>query len=244
MGFLDKLKFSNPLDKQDSDIFDGVVGYDGIKKICKLALASEKTMAILLAGKPGTGKSKMMKCIENHYGKHAVWFDCGRKMITAAGFRDFMFEHHNMKILLLDELSRMAPADQEILLNLIQEGTITNTKSMAGYKSMEFKSLKIFATSNNPEKLIDPIRSRFDIYHVPPYTLEQFTNIAFQNYKMFDDKEILLNAINAVWYRMKSKDMRDLDKLMGYAVTDKVDLEELIQTKLNYSKPKREDQQN
>ena len=61
---------------------------------------------------------------------------------------------------------------------------------------------------------------------------------------MFDDKEILLNAINAVWYRMKSKDMRDLDKLMGYAVTDKVDLEELIQTKLNYSKPKREDQQN
>jgi len=238
LGIMQTFKQTFSFDKKEKGIFDGIVGYDGIKKILNLALIAENTIAICLAGPPATGKSRIVKCIEKHYGDHAVWFDCGRKMITAAGFRDFMYANKNMKILILDELSRMSPYDQEILLNLIMEGTITNTKSMAGYRKESFKGLKIFATSNNPEKLIDPLKSRLDIYYLPPYTLEQFTTIGIQNYEKFEDKETLLHAINAVWYRMKSKDLRDLDKLMSYAIADKVDLEEIIQTKLEFSRPK------
>lgn len=232
----EKLRHKFDFEKKPEDIFASVVGYDGIKKIINTSLISEKTIAICIAGPPATGKSKILKCIENHYGDHAVWFDCSNKMLTPAGLRDFMYEHKNMKILLMNELSRMSPVNQEILLELIAEGSITNTKSMAGYKHVEFKGLKIYATSNNPEKLIPPVTSRFDIFHVPPYTYEQFRTIGMTNYKGFEDPDFLINAIDAVWHILRSKDMRDLDKLMNYAMTTKVDLEEYIHTKLQYSK--------
>lgn len=235
MGILQKFRERFDLEglKKSNDIFTSIEGHEDLKEVLNLSLLSGDPLSICICGDPGTGKTSMIKLIYEN-SKNAVWIDGSRTMNTSAGIREFLFVNKNKKIICVDEISRMAPQNQEILLNLLEGGTITDIKATYGHRHAKFEGLKLYASANNPEKLIDPLRSRLDMYQLPPITFEQFRRIGFKVHEDFADKDLLLSAIEGVWHILKSRDIRDLNKIMKYAVQSKADIDTLIETKLRY----------
>jgi Holliday junction resolvasome RuvABC ATP-dependent DNA helicase subunit len=69
----------------------------------------------------------------------------------------------------------------------------------------------IFATSNEVEKLSDPLRSRFMELHLEEYTYDEFTEIVRRllKKKYHLDMDVSEKIGYAVWNKMGSKDIRD-----------------------------------
>jgi DNA polymerase III delta prime subunit len=77
---------------------------------------------------------------------------------------------------------------------------------------MEIKT-SVFATSNNIEKIIPPLQSRFFIVRLEPYTYEQFYDITVRLLTTSGhhsvDEEIAKATADAVWNMTDSKSIRD-----------------------------------
>ena len=71
--------------------------------------------------------------------------------------------------------------------------------------------LRIFATSNNAERIAAPLRSRFMELHLEEHTYEEFTEIVRRLLKKRYHLDVhLTERIGyAVWNQIKSKDIRD-----------------------------------
>ena len=73
------------------------------------------------------------------------------------------------------------------------------------------------ATSNDHEKIMVPLQSRFFVIKLEPYTYEQFYQITMklltqqQQHKV--KEEIANAAVDAVWNKMKSGNIRDCVKI-------------------------------
>jgi ATP-dependent Lon protease len=69
----------------------------------------------------------------------------------------------------------------------------------------------VFATSNNTSNIIPPLKSRFFLIELEPYTYEQFYEITVRlltnQHKV--KEEIAKATADAVWNRIKSADIRD-----------------------------------
>ena len=76
---------------------------------------------------------------------------------------------------LLDEIDKMSPTDQTLLLNLMETGIVAETK-IGKTREIETKT-SIFATCNAPRKLSAPLQSRFFIVEIEPYIYEQFYDL-------------------------------------------------------------------
>jgi hypothetical protein len=75
------------------------------------------------------------------------------------------------------------------------------------------------ATSNNVEKILPPLQSRFLIVKLEPYTYEQFYDITVRlltasNQQYNVDEEIAIATCDAVW-NISSKSIRDLHASMA-----------------------------
>jgi MoxR-like ATPase len=178
-GIGNKLKtvLSSSFSKRSIDsIFGDVMGHDGLKKYLLDNMMHEKNICILLNGPPHTAKTALLKCIEKYYGSRAVFID-GSSTTTKAGIRDKLYSVRNkVRYVLIDEISRLKPFDQGILLNLLQHGRITSTLAK-GNKDFTIKALKVFASSNDYYKIIPPLRDRFDAFHMHKYTMDEFIAI-------------------------------------------------------------------
>ena len=217
---------------KDDGIFDRIIGYKDIKDLLNMALISEYPISIILAGKPGNGKSTFLKCIENRYKKYSQYLDC--TSLTKAGLRDLLFQRsRSLKILLLDEISRLKKTDQDILLNLIQDGRIIDTRRES-HNEMIFQSLKIFATCNELEKLISPLKDRFDIFNLPEYNYEEFYCVC-NNILPIKDQRLKNDIINLVWNEYKSKSVREVINISKYVMNIE-DLSKYKQIRKKYSK--------
>lgn len=217
---------------EDTDIFREIVGYDDIKELLTLAIKSEDNVNILLNGGPGSGKSTFLKCIQKRYPKDSAYLDCS--LMSRSGFRDFLVANDSVKILLLDEISRLTPKDQEILLNLAQDGTFIYTKTKRN-ADLKFNGLKIFATSNNIENLIEPIFDRFDNFNIPPYTTDQIYLIAEAKLKhKIQDPMIIRKIIDGAITDLKTKNIRDILDIAKVCKTES-DVEKYISAKRKYS---------
>ncbi|MGD1838064.1 MAG: AAA family ATPase [Nitrososphaeraceae archaeon] len=227
--FSKKLNNSIFNNRNKADLFSEIIGYNDIKDIMLMALASESSTAILLSGKPGNGKSSFLKSIEQKYSKYCKYVDCS--LTTKAGIRDLLFANSSLKILLLDEISRLRKLDQEILLNLIQDGRIVDIRSNKN-NEINFNSLKIFATCNNANKLIPPLRDRFDEYELPLYSYKEFEFICE---KLIKNKDPLLRKaiIETAWQDLGSRSIRDVLDICKY-VTSTDELNKYIQIKKKY----------
>src|SRR5215475_12176843 len=139
---------------QHKRLFENIYGYDNIKRLFRMALeSSDNTPAsILLSGPPASAKTLFLQCplkLHNSY-----FIDC--------------INDNKPKYLLLDELDKLSRKDQTFLLNLMEAGIVSETKHNKT-RSMEIKT-SVFATSNNLEKIISPLQSRFFIVSLEPYT--------------------------------------------------------------------------
>jgi holliday junction DNA helicase RuvB len=129
--------------------------------------------------------------------RDSCFMDCSNA--TKSGIVDYVF-NHKPKYLLLDELDKLSRKDQTFLLNLIETGIVSETKYNKTRK-MELKT-SVFATSNNIEKIIIPLQSRFFIVNMHGYTYEQFYEITLwlltsNQYNV--DEEIAKAIAEAVW---------------------------------------------
>ena len=95
----------------------------------------------------------------------SYFIDCSNA--TKSDMVDYIFDN-KPKYLLLDKLDKLSRKHQTFLLNLMETGIVSETKCNKT-RSMEIKT-SVCATSNNIEKIILPLQSRFFIVKLDPYT--------------------------------------------------------------------------
>lgn len=73
-------------------------------------------------------------------------------------------------------------------------------------------NLSIYATTNDIDAISKPFRSRFMEFSLPPYTYEDFCNIAVKllSVRYGLNEQIALKIAYTVWNKIKSRDVRDI----------------------------------
>jgi MoxR-like ATPase len=95
---------------------------------------------------------------------------------SGPGLVDYLFEHSDMSVICIDEIDKLKTSDQNALLNLLENGTLSSTK-VRKTRSVIMEGVKVFATSNDVDRLVGPLRSRFLEFELPEYTWETFLEI-------------------------------------------------------------------
>jgi replication-associated recombination protein RarA len=192
--------------KEEDNLFENIYGYDNIKRLFRMALESTYTTPILLSGPPASAKTLFLQSLIKL--QDSCFIDCSNT--TKSGLVDYIFSN-KPKYLLLDELDKLSKRDQTFLLNLLETGIVSETKYKKT-RSMEIKT-SVFATSNNIEKIIQPLQSRFFIVKVQPYTYEQFFDITVRLLTTSNqhniDEELAKVTADAVWNTSTARNIRD-----------------------------------
>jgi holliday junction DNA helicase RuvB len=194
--------FSHPAIREDK-VFADICGCEDIKKLFRMALESNDTCSILLAGPPASAKTLFLQCLMKL--KYSHFIDCSSA--SKSGIVNYIFEN-KPKYLLLDELDKLSRKDQTFLLNLMETGIVSETK-YGRTRKMKIKT-SVFASSNKVERIIPPLQSRFFVVEMQPYTYEQFYEITAKllTSDMYDlDEEIAQATAKAVW--RTSRNVRD-----------------------------------
>ena len=106
-----------------------------------------------------------------------------------AGIIDYIF-NNEPKYLLIDETDKMSVKYQTFLLNLMETGTVSETKH-GKTRTIQDGKTWVFASSNNITNITRPLKSRFFPIKFKPYTYEQFYDITVKLLKRQNiDEEI------------------------------------------------------
>jgi holliday junction DNA helicase RuvB len=212
-----KMLFAHSVTTEDW-LFENIYGYDDIKRLFRMALESDHNCSILLTGPPASAKTLFLQSLMKLKSSHFI--DCSNT--TRSGIIDYVFKQRP-KYLLLDELDKLSRKDQTFLLNLMETGIVSETK-FGKTRKIEMKT-SVMATSNNVEKIIEPLQSRFFIVKLQTYTYEQFYEVTVRlltsnQYNV--DEEIAKAITEAVW--RTSRNIRDTVKIatMAKSVEDVV----------------------
>jgi Holliday junction DNA helicase RuvB len=210
-------------------LFSNIVGYNDVKKLFRMSLSSEKPVHVLLVGPPASAKTLfMLECIK----LERSFFTLGSHS-TKSGMIDYLFKDRP-RYLIVDEIEHMPMKDQTALLSLMETGIIAETK----YQKTRNTQMKtwVFATSNGTERMLTPLLSRFIVLHFKQYKYENFREIAVHILAQEGiSSEIATACADAVWLKMKSKDIRDCIKI-GRLAKMKEDVDWIASTLKNYKK--------
>jgi ATP-dependent Lon protease len=123
-----------------------------------------------------------------------------------------MYEHQNAQGIVIDD--KLKRNEQAMLYNFLESGQIDYETSKVKYH-FRMEKCKVIATSNSLDRLSKPLKSRFAILHIPPYTYEEFVEIAVrllgENYDLL--AEVAKAIANIVWNTLNCKDVRMLDHI-------------------------------
>jgi holliday junction DNA helicase RuvB len=220
-------QYSNEIDDQtvansathsnEEQIFSQIFGLENVKDILNMALRSDKSAHILLSSPPGMAKTQFLLAIRNAY-KEECGFIIGSSS-TKKGIIDLLFEKRP-QILLIDELETMSLDTQESLLNLMETGIVSETKKTC-MREMQLENIKVFATSNDTKGLLNPLLSRFIVLDIPPYTEQQFIEIAVQRLMREEriTEEVAIEIVEQVLEKLNRRDLRDCVKVARIAKT-------------------------
>src|SRR5215467_6703611 len=184
--------------------FENIQGYDDIKNIVRRALDSEDNYNLLFTGPPASAKTLfLLGILESRKG---VYFDGSN---TTNRILDVLKEERP-KAICIDELDKMSRQFQNQLLNFLESGRVKVDQQRRSY-DFEIKGAKVFATCNEINRLSKPLQSRFRRLHLPPYTKEQFLNIAVKVCPKL--KEETSRIIGEEVWKQGNKDIRDVISL-------------------------------
>jgi Holliday junction resolvasome RuvABC ATP-dependent DNA helicase subunit len=216
--------------KKEDKFFSNIVGYSDIKKLLLKSIVSKNPVNILLTGPPSSSKTVFL--LEILEGLNNTYLVDGTG-VSGPGIMDHLFSN-NTKYLLIDEIDKMKRIDQAVLLNVMETGIVSETKAKGKTRQKSVK-LWIFATSNEAEKLSEPLRSRFIELHLDEYTYEEFVDIARRLLKKRYHLDIrIADKIGyAVWNKMKSKDIRDALNIAKLTKSSE-DIDWLIEVQVKY----------
>jgi Holliday junction DNA helicase RuvB len=214
---------ASPLQKEEEPMFASIVGYDDVKRLFSLSLSSDKPVHILLVGPPASAKTLfMLECMK----LERSYFTLGSHS-TKSGMIDYLFEKRP-RHLIVDEIEHMPMKDQTALLSLMETGIVAETK----FQKTRNTQLKtwVFATSNGTDRMLTPLLSRFVVLHFKQYSFGSFSDVCTHILgREGVPADIAGAAADAVWNKLKSKDVRDCIKL-GRLARSKEDVEWLAQT--------------
>jgi holliday junction DNA helicase RuvB len=203
--------------EEADNFFNQIIGYYDVKRFLKMSINADEPVHILLIGPPASAKTmfieSMMK-LNNSY-----FTDGGNS--TKAGMLEYIFDN-KPKYLLIDEIDKMSTKDQTFLLNLMETGIVSETKH--GKTRAEVLKTWVIASSNDILNIISPLKSRFFIIELEPYSYEQFYQITVslltKQHKV--NEEIAKTTAYMVWNRMRSRNMRDCVRIgrMAKSVED------------------------
>jgi replication-associated recombination protein RarA len=222
------LDFSSKTSSHKSgELFSTIVGYNDVKKIFAMSITSQKPVHILLVGPPASAKTLfMLECMN----LERSYFTLGSHS-TKSGMLEYLFERRP-RYLIIDEIEHMGIRDQTALLSLMETGILSETK----YQKTRNTQLKtwVFATSNGTARMLTPLLSRFVTLHFKQYKFENFHELASHMLSQEGVGGQLASKIaNAVWWKMKSKDIRNCLKIGRLAKTEK-DVDWIVDTFKNY----------
>jgi MoxR-like ATPase len=217
-------------DERYGNIFDEIIGYSDIKKEFAKALGSSSRVSILLVGPPGCGKSEFLKQIAKSFPDRSLFID------GTYGSKAGIFErikNTRPSYVLLDEIDKLGPSDQEGLLNLMESGRLTKTTKSENY-DIELKSW-VLATANNKDHILGTLSDRFETYYLTEYTDDQFRSIAAKRLRQegIENEELALYIANAVLRGLGRKSPRDAIRIARKSKTLQ-DVDETIQTLKKY----------
>ena len=204
-------------------LFDSIVGYSDVKRLFQLSLSSEKPVHLLLVGPPASAKTLfMMECMK----LERSYFTLGSHS-TKSGMLDYLFDKRP-RYLIVDEIEHMPMKDQTALLSLMETGILAETK----FQKTRNTHLKtwVYATSNSTERMLTPLLSRFVILRFKQYSFGSFQEVCTHILGREGVTSDIAAAIaEAVWTKLKSKDIRDCIKI-GRLANTKEDVEWISQT--------------
>ncbi|WP_415283287.1 hypothetical protein [Candidatus Nitrososphaera sp. FF02] len=209
------------------EMFESIIGYDDIKRLFAMSLSSDKPVHILLVGPPASAKTLfMLECMK----LERSYFTLGSHS-TKSGMIDYLFEKRP-RYLIVDEIEHMPMKDQTALLSLMETGIVAETKFQKT-RNTQMKTW-VFATSNGTDRMLTPLLSRFVVLHFKQYSFASFADICTHLLVREGVASDVAAAVSdAVWNKLKSKDIRDCIKLGRLAKT-KEDVEWLAQTMRTY----------
>ena len=233
-----KLHNSVRVDKQElpkkvTDIFDIIYGHDDLKLVFYNAINEESgPVHIMLTGARGTAKSLFLQAIKDNLSNvHYITNNS-----TGAGIMHFLATHPNTRILCIDEFEKILHNEVNVLLDMMESQKLRSEKAVNNKQYNLDMDLRIFATSNNINKLTPEMKSRFLIFYLKEYSYEEFVEVSKNLFeKKFPNKlHILDKVIDAVWNKMNSNDIRDIIKLARLCRGD-ADIDKVIRALQKYS---------
>ena len=129
---------------------------------------------------------------------------------SGMGIIDFLFDHADLKFLLIDEIDKLSKKDQKVLLNVIETGILNDVKAKRSKSARQTNMhLSIYATSNDTSNILTPLLSRFIKLKLPEYYLEIFTEICQKllSRKYDKDHETIQAIVQYVWEH--TRDVRE-----------------------------------
>lgn len=152
------------------DLFDVIIGYEGVKQLLWDSLMSDKPCHVLLCGPPASAKSMFLLELDRLPNSH---FALGGQT-SKVGLADELFDH-NPKYLIIDELDDMPIHEQSVLKSLMWGGVIARRKHSIRDRA-KFETW-VYGSVNNLNRLTDAVKSRFMKIYFQAYTMEQFREI-------------------------------------------------------------------
>ena len=207
--------------QEEDNFFDYIIGYNDVKKFLRMSINTEEPVHILLVGPPASAKTMFIKSMMMKL--NSSYFSDGGNS-TKAGMLQYIFDN-KPKYLLIDEIDKMSTKDQTFLLNLMETGIVSETKHAK--TRTEILKTWVIASSNNIHNIISPLKSRFFIIELEPYSYEQFYQITMklliEHHKV--DEEIAKATAHMVWNKMRSRNIRDCVRIgrMAKSVQDVCD---------------------
>ena len=175
-----KLKPINNNYNQKQKLFDDVIGYEDLKGLLTKCLTIKDRCNVLLSGPPASSKTIFLMSIQKEI-SNACFIDAANT--SGPGLVDYLFEHPDTRVICIDELDKLKKSDQNALLNLLESGILSSTK-VRKTRSIRMEGVKVFATSNDLDRLVSPLKSRFLEFVLPNTHGKTFWRLHRNYYKI------------------------------------------------------------
>ncbi len=155
-----------------AQIFSDIVGYDDIKELLRESLQLDKPIHVLLYGPPSLAKSMFLWDIERAFGDLSL--PLLGSATSHAGLWDLIAER-KPRVILVDEIEKMALVDMAGLLSIMQTGRIIRAK--VGRKLDEKVNAWVIGAANRIHKLPAELISRFSVHQLAEYAAKEFRDV-------------------------------------------------------------------
>ncbi len=187
-----------------ADMFSDITGYEDIKELLRESLQLSKPVHVLLIGPPSLAKSMFLWGIERAYGD--LTLPLIGSATSHAGLWDMIAERRP-KIVLIDEIEKMALADMAALLALMEQGRLIRAK--VGRKLDVKLTVWVIAAANRTVKMPVELLSRFAKYQLEEYGAVEFRHVVTSVLETREDTEHDAAAEIATRLLGKTHDVRD-----------------------------------